>query len=173
MYPYTQTVTKTMNLKVGDNTGGKCVTKFGSCRVTQPSHSSNRNPLLEFLVAKNLIEEAIPEPNYDVLLLGVIPRVCPGAAHGFTSLWRHSSVGVSLDSVAWSPLACAPLMWRPCRVDHLTTPSAADGITPGPADDLVRPEVLDAFLVGRAECSPNLWFSDDQERKARRKIHSV
>ena len=105
-----------------------------------------------------------PEPNYDVLLLGVIPRVCPGAAHGFTSLWRHSSVGVSLDSVAWSPLACAPLMWRSCRVDHLTTPSAADGITPGPADDLVRPEVLDAFLVGRAECSPNLWFSDDQER---------
>ena len=43
MYPYTQTVNKTMNLKVGDDTGGKCVTKFGSCRVTQPSHSSNHN----------------------------------------------------------------------------------------------------------------------------------
>ena len=62
------------------------------------------------------------------------------------------------------PLAHAPLMWRPCQVDHLTSPLVADGIAPGPADDLVRPEVLDTFVAGRAECSPTLWFSDDQDQ---------
>ena len=49
-------------------------------------------------------------------------------------------------------------------VDNPTFPSVADGTAPGPADDLVRPEVPDAFLAGRAECSPTLWFCDDQDR---------
>ena len=55
-------------------------------------------------------------------------------------------------------------MWRPCQVDHLTFPPVADAIAPGPADDLVRPEVPDAFLAGRVECNPTLWFSDDQDQ---------
>ena len=46
----------------------------------------------------------------------------------------------------------------------LTSPPGADAIAPGPADDLVRPEVPDAFLAGRVECNPILWFSDDQDR---------
>ena len=62
-----------------------------------------------------------------------------------------------------SPLAHAPFMWRPCQVDHLTL-LVADGIAPGPADDLVRPEVLDTFVAGRAECSPTLRFSDNQDQ---------
>ena len=51
----------------------------------------------------------------------------------------------------------------PVRYDNPTFLSIADGTVPGPADDLVRPEVPDAFLAGRAECSPTLWFCDDQD----------
>ena len=31
-------------------------------------------------------------------------------------------VSISVDAVAWGPLAHAPLMWRPCQVDRLTSP---------------------------------------------------
>ena len=80
------------------------------------------------------------------------------------SLWRHSSICFSAHAVAWSPLAHAPHKWNPCQVDNPTFPSVPDGTAPGPADDLVPPEVPDAFLAGRAECSPTLWFCDDQDR---------
>ena len=50
-----------------------------------------------------------------------------------------------------------------CQRRHLNPSSVADGIAPGPADDLDRPEV-GAFLTGRAERSPTLRFSDDQDR---------
>ena len=68
---------------------------------------------------------------------------------GFRSFWRHRSVCANVDAVSWSPLAHAPLMWRPCQVDHLTSLSVPENIASGPADDLVRWEVLDAFLTGR------------------------
>ena len=56
-------------------------------------------------------------------------------------------------------------MWKPCQVDHLTSPSFADGIAPGAADDLMWLEVPNAFLAGRTECNPTLQFSDDQDRE--------
>ena len=70
---------------------------------------------------------------------------------------------VSAHAVAWSPLAHAPHKCNPCQVDNSTFPSVADGTAPGSADDLVRPEVPDAFLAGRTECIPTLWFCDDQD----------
>ena len=57
----------------------------------------------------------------------------------------------SARAVAWSPLAHAPHKWNSRQVDNPTFPSFADGIAPGPSDDLVRPEVPDAFLAGRAD----------------------
>ena len=68
---------------------------------------------------------------------------------------KGRSICVSAHAVAWSPLAHAPHKWNPCQDDNPTFPSVADGTAPGPADDLVRPEVPDAFLAGRAECSRN------------------
>ena len=118
----------------------------------------------------NLIEESISST-----VLNQIKMWCYLVLfHVFVRVQRTGSrpcnvtACVSVDAVAWGPLAHALRMWRHCQVDNLTSPSAspslAYGIGPGPTDDLVRPDVPGAFLAGRAECSPTLRFSDDQNR---------